>query len=602
MRAARSIAALPFLLSAACGGSGGGADDSAGYDRIDVKPGQTTVTVALGQTVALDYKVYGIKGDEATEITAQCALNIDPAFGDFAAATLTVRPHGGATTVDATCAAQTGQAQLEVQLTGTVIGPGAPPNAADLFGAATLGTDPARAGVIEYPLDHAVSPRNIPSIEVQWTAAGNDLFHVALHSQYANVDVYTTAVEAMLTAVDWESLVGSAAGEDLAFVVEGLLQADPTTKYASAPVTVTVTNDTIDSTAIYYWASSQGQIMTQEFGSTDAPDVVKNGCTSCHSVSRTGTRIGYSRCVGNDCNQLFLGFLKFDFNSGTWAETMNADNLAVRGSYTTFAPVGNPFPDDSQALAMATLSGGTLALFDPDTGTQVPSNLDIAAPGGAALMPDWSHAGSRVVYVQSPNPGQWIDLSDGRIATMSYSYAGGVHTFGAPTLITPGPITLPSGTYNNFFFPSFSSDDTLIVFDAARAAWRNGTLARSPGQRLMLADANGAWTSDLPALNGGDGDLDTTWPHWAPTSSSEYYWVVFSSERDYGHRATAATSPPACTANGVLQCKQIWIGAIAKSRLGQPGVDPSAPPMWLPGQATDADNISPYWSVPTTID
>jgi len=485
-----------------------------------------------------------------------------------------------------------------------VIGPGAPPNAPDLFGAATLGTDPARAATIQYPLDRAVSPRNIPSIEVQWTAAGNDLFHVAMHSQYAAVDVYTTAVEATLTAVDWESLVGTAAGEDLGFVVEGLAQADPTTKYASAPVSVTVTHDNIDASAIYYWASSQGQIMSQVFGSTDAPDVVKNDCTSCHSVSRSGTRIGYSRCVGNDCGQLFLGFLKFDFNTMTWAETMDANALGVRGSYTTFAPVGNPFPDDSQALAMATLSGGTLGLFDPDTGTPVASNLDVASAGGtlAALMPDWSPDGTRVVFVQTPHPGQWIDLSDGRIATMSYSYTAGAHTFGTPALLTPDVITLPTGAYNNFFFPSFSSDGALVVFDAARGAWRDGSNARGPGQRLMLADASGAWTADLTALNGGDVDLDTTWPHWAPTDSSEYYWVVFSSERDYGHRATAATSPPSCVANGVQQCKQIWLGAISKARLGQPGVDPSAPPMWLPGQATDADNISPYWSVPTIID
>ena len=74
---------------------------------------------------------------------------------------------------------------------------------------------------------------------------------------------------------------------------------------------------------------------------------------------------------------------------------------------------------------------------------------------------------------------------------------------------------------------------------------------------------------------------------------------MYSSEQDYGHEVTAGNTNPACRNVGVQQCKQIWIGAIAKSKLG--GADPSAPPMWLPGQDTQTDNISPYWSVPAGI-
>ena len=48
------------------------------------------------------------------------------------------------------------------------------------------------------------------------------------------------------------------------------------------------------------------------------------------------------------------------------------------------------------------------------------------------------------------------------------------------------------------------------------------------------------------------------------------------------------------------QCKQIWLSAIRKDRLGA-GQDPSAPPMWLPGQNPLANNISPYWSKPAVL-
>jgi hypothetical protein len=63
---------------------------------------------------------------------------------------------------------------------------------------------------------------------------------------------------------------------------------------------------------------------------------------------------------------------------------------------------------------------------------------------------------------------------------------------------------------------------------------------------------------------------------------------------------TEANSATPCKANGVRQCKQLWIGAVAKNKLDGT-LDPSAPPMWMPGQDTQADNISPYWSVPAGL-
>jgi Tol biopolymer transport system component len=345
--------------------------------------------------------------------------------------------------------------------------------------------------------------------------------------------------------------------------------------------------------------------MTQTFGATTAPTAVRNDCTACHSLSRAGSRLGYSRCVAGTCDNEWVGFVKYDPIAKQWVDTVDANNKQINGSYTTFSPIGNPFPDDTKALAMVTMAGGHLTLYDPDTGTPIASNLDDVSTHGpgaprAALMPDWSPDGKTIVFASTPHAGQWIDLSDSAIATMTYQRTGGQDVFGEPTMLVSNPITLPGGVYESFFFPSFSPDGQLIVFNAARASWRNFSDAKTAGQRLMLASATGAWTVDLTQMNGGTGDLDITWPHWAPGQTSDYYWVVFASERDYGHEATAATSAGTpCVANGVKQCKQIWIGAIAKNKLTGT-VDPSAPPMWLPGQDTKTDNISPYWTVPTT--
>jgi hypothetical protein len=588
-----------------CGGSGGDDDGPGPDDPVVLDPPTARVTVPLGGSVAQAYRVFSVapNGDRS-EITSGCTLSLDPTFGSVSGATIDVLPHGGETVVQAACGTRGATSQLIVNLTGRiVIGPGTPGNAPDLFAVATTGTDAARTPVIEYPIDQAVSPVNMPSLELQWAPAGNDLFHAILTSSHALIDVYTTSLEAAIDATDWPAIAYTAAGGDLTITVEALAQAAPATKFVGAPVKLTMSRDAIDRTAIYYWASSQGQIMNQTFGSTEAATQVRGDCTSCHSLSRAGTRLGYSRCVGNDCGQLYAGFMKYDVVTRTWVDTVNANDRAIHGSYTTFAPVGNPFPTDDTSVAIVTMSDGSLTLYDPDTGAAVPSNLtEIAShgPGAprAALMADWSADGASVVYASTPHPGQWIDLSDSAIAKLSYVYAGGTHTFGEPQFLVQAPLTLSNGVYTNFFFPSFSTDGALVVFNGARAAWRNGSDARAPGQRLLLAESSGAWSSDLPALNGGDVDVDITWPHWAPGDSEDYYWVVFASERDYGHKVTQGNTAQSCIANGVRQCKQIWVGAISKAKLaaGAGTIDPSAPPMWLPGQNHQTNNISPYWT------
>ena len=590
----------------ACGRADGSLD---GDEPLALMPADARLTVDLAGSVTQAYTVAAlVEGGAPVDVTDQCTLSLDGALGVVSDHVVTVTGRGGETTVRATCATGVATAHLVVDLTGRlVIGATTPADAPDRFAGASVGADPARTPRVEYPLDTAITPVNLPTLEAQWTAAGNDLFHLRLTAAHAAIDVYTSGPEAPLAQPEWPVIAAAAAGGDLTFTVEAMAQAAPGTKHVSAPVRLTVAKDAIDRSAVYYWASSQGAIMSQAFGSTAAPTSVRGQCTSCHALSRTGTRLGYSRCVNNDCAQLFVGFLRFDAGAGGWVDAVDANTSGIRGSYTTFAPVGNPYPTDDQALAMVTTNAGSLALYDPDTGAAVPSNLTAAAPPGpgarrAALMADWSADGATVVYASTPHPGQWIDLGDGAIAKLRYSHAGGVHSFSEPEFIVRGPLQLPGGAYTNFFFPSLSGDGAVVVFNGARAPWRSNP-ARAAGQRLFLADADGRWATDLAALNGGAGDADITWPRWAPGASDDYYWVAFSSERDYGHRVTATNTSPSCVGNGVTQCKQIWIGAIRKSTIAaNPGADPSAPPMWLPGQSPAANNISPYWTAEPRVD
>jgi hypothetical protein len=572
---------------------------------LSVAPSTAVLKVPLGGTQKQAYQAIGVIGGVAKDVTPSCSWSLQSAaFGTFAGATLTAGPLGGKTTVTASCGGQTATSDLTVIVTGDVVGPGAPNDAAGIFAGATPVVDPAHTPFLEYPLDGAVAPLNLPSVDAQWQTNKNDLFKLDVASDYLAISYYTTAADGQLPDPVWSVIEASAPGKKLSFTVTGLVQATPKSKYVSAPVALRLASDSIDKTAIYWWASSQGSIITQSFGQTTAPTQVKSDCTSCHSLSRAGTRLGYSRCVGGDCNQLFAGYMKYDVNAKQWVDTVDANAKTIHGSYTTFSPVGNPFPDDSKSVSLVARAEGFLDLVDPDSGASVPSNVATVSSHGpgaprAPTMSDWSPDGKTIAFASTPHPGQWIDVSDSAIATMSYAYANGTHTFGEPSLIVSQPVSLASGSYDNFFFPSFSPDGKLIAFNGARAGWRNFTDAKAAGQRLFLTNAKGDWVIDLPALN-GPGDEDITWPHWAPSDSSQYQWIVFTSERDYGHLLNASNSAAACVANGVKQCKQIWLAAIDKKKLenGQPALDPSAPPVWLPGQNLGADNISPYWTLP----
>ncbi len=580
------------------------------WDSVDVEPKGAVLTVPLTGGATQAYKAIGTKNGQTADITAECSWSTDVAFGAFNGATFTSTARGGVTKVSASCSGASGDADLTLNLAGAIVGGGAPANAADIFKAAQLGTDAAKTPKLEYPLEGSILPLNLPAIDSQWTTAQNDLFHLSFVAPNLALDLYTKQADASFDDKVWQAVAATTAGNAVTVTVEGTLSATPTQRFASADVHMKMSHDKIDNTALYYWASSKKDLMTQTFGQVDAPTVVKDNCTSCHALSRTGSRIGYSRCVNNDCGTSYVGFTKFNSKTNAWTDTVNADTKSIDGSFTTFSPLGYPFQDDTKSLALVTRKAGNFELYDPDTGTVVASNVaaqSVKGPnnttGRSALMPDWSPDGRTILFTSAPAAGQYIDVTAGALATMGYTYDYGNHVFANPTLILSQPVTLPSGTYDNFFFPSFSPDGALVLFNAARAKWRNTTDALQPGERLLLTDPKGSFVVDLANLN-GPGEVGNTWPHWAPAATSDYLWIAFSTERPYGHKVTPATSPTAANNQGHIQYKQIWIAAIDKTKLPQAGQanppDPSASPVWLPGQDLDADNISPYWTVPTT--
>jgi hypothetical protein len=98
--------------------------------------------------------------------------------------------------------------------------------------------------------------------------------------------------------------------------------------------------------------------------------------------------------------------------------------------------------------------------------------------------------------------------------------------------------------------------------------------------------------------NGPGTSWSSTWPQWAPTLGSRYAWLAYASERPYGHRLTPQSPENAVCAlvQGQNQCKQLWVMAIDRQKLGSGTDDPSAAAFWIPGQTLAAQYVSPQWT------
>jgi hypothetical protein len=78
-----------------------------------------------------------------------------------------------------------------------------------------------------------------------------------------------------------------------------------------------------------------------------------------------------------------------------------------------------------------------------------------------------------------------------------------------------------------------------------------------------------------------------------PIASGGYYWVVFTSRRMYGN---VAKGDPYVNGDGSYPItKKLWVAAIDIQP--KPGVDPSHPAFYLPGQELNAGNMRGHWVV-----
>lgn len=310
-------------------------------------------------------------------------------------------------------------------------------------------------------------------------------------------------------------------------------------------------------------------------------------CTVCHTVSADGSTMIAS-------NNTYSTGAKYDLKN-------NASMSGQRNDRVYNFPA--VYPDGSLALSTADdkiggmWSGQKSHLYDVANGQQV------AAPGFDGTV---QYAGTPVF---SPDGTKVAFNNQKSVATNAPSIANEltVMDFNVKTKTFSNLKMLASDVTTNLLgWPSFTPDAKFVVYDhhlGAQTGNGNGTNYGTWFQQRSKMDmADAATKTVYPLLMLGGYDGNTLYlpfgaddekrdyePNVLPLGAGGYFWVVFTSRRQYGNTInTVETGNYGDTAR-----KKLWVSAIDLNP--QPGTDPSHPAFYLPGQEVASGNMRAFW-------
>ena len=472
-------------------------------------------------------------------------------------------------------------AKLTVAVTLREVGLDVDPTYVSALDKPGLPADPALTTLL-YPYDKTVFPLGITSPLLMWNAPGaKDTYKLHLQQKNYSFDMYASAsspAQLRVNQAKWDVLTASNGGDPLTLtlsrydVASGKAFTSATESFTIAPASLRG--------AIYYWTTSAGGHMARIRPGTGAKPEVLNGgkCMGCHAVSADGTALvaaveGLPTSDGSGDNRAWVSF---DLPSATVRKqsTYFAGNVAVNpnGKYVVFG---------SQKLQLA------------DTATGAPiagSGLDALAldPGVSGLMtPAFSPDGKHLAAVEGT--GSWYhNLMNGKLVVVDFDEA--TQKFSGLKPLAPAS-AFPAAEHA-IAYPTFTPDSSAIAFhvgDYATGCDAQGCddNAVQLGE-IWLQTVAGAAPVKLANLSNSSAkiaDHNCSYePTFNPIERAGYFWVVFTSSRDWGNRITGTVN------NGK---KRLWVAAVDKTG----AVDPSHPPFFLEGQEEATTNMRGFWAL-----
>jgi hypothetical protein len=453
-----------------------------------------------------------------------------------------------------------------------------------------------------YPYDATVFPRGLAAPVLQFGGVAPDAVYV--HVSFPSFDYKgfygaSNPGQVTLSPQLWETITESATAT-AAVKVE-------ITKTSGGVVTGpiseswTIAQGSLKGT-VYYESrystpTDTGATMRIKPGAAQ-PDVLIGNCTVCHYVSADGSTI----VATNDTGVNPLPSAAYDLRTGT--------SVISQSPIESFT-FGALYPDGSLLVSFGTGAGEpgfndgpqVSGLWDVSTGMQVAApGLDTALPN--VQMPTFSPSGKQLVF-------NHYDTGMGHsLALMQFDLP--TSTFSGVTDIVTDP--------NHFLgWPAFTPDEEWVTYDAdsrsdyltwGAAQAGSGVDAKSD---IQVAHLPSKTSASLDALNGvkngqyylpfgeaaeGHMNYDAT---VLPVAAGGYYWVVFTSRREYGN--TINTADPYYNTNnqtaGALPWrKKLWVAAIDIDDPSHPSTsahDISHPAFYLPGQDVQTGNYRGFW-------
>ena len=490
-----------------------------------------------------------------------------------------------------------------------------------------------------YPYDQTVFPRELTSPTLQW--GGEPASYLRVHVKSTTVDYEaffgpSSPPRAVLSAAAWTTITESAAPGDPLTIQATKLSTSGVTGPANE--TWTVAQGSLKGTVYYNTYDSplddgNGAVMRIKPG---APaEILLGGCHVCHAVSANGSTLvamgansdpapdaGYP---GDDPYFYKLG-ASFDLTSDAGVLHDEPDNAFAFGALS---------PDGTRMLSCGSLPGnyppnvpglGQVGSVDGGDGDR-PSRLYdprdggvLAAPGldgvvTHALMPAFSPDGTKVVF-------NHYDVGAGHSLGV-ISFASATNTFSGLSDVVDLQDAGPSADAGDagppvppfLGWPYFLPDSKTVVYNTVNfgdyATWNDYGKEPDHYGDLYVVDVGSKIVTPLDALNGyASGTLYLPYgaaeahlnyePTVLPVAVGGYYWVVFTSRREYGNTITNTSDPGHATDAGPFENhpatrKKLWVAAVDINLV--PGTDPSHPAFYLDGQEPLAGNMRGFWAL-----
>ena len=595
--------ALGFL------GDGSSLFGDAAKQQLVIDPQNQTLTVT-GPGTTIQFTAH-FAGDTTPQ---QAAWTIDAAgigtidnTGLFTASGLL----GGQTQVRAQVGMATGSTALTVVLH-LIDNPGNvdPGTQTKLQGGGTA--DPAFAWL--YPNDATVFPRGLaaPILQFAGTAPDATFVHISFSSfDYQGFFGASSPGAVNLSPQLWTTLTQSAAAKDAVKVqltkISGGQVTGPITE------TWTIAQGSLKGTVYYNSYSSalvgggvqNGAVLSIKPGGSAQLLIGGQGtydCTVCHAVSADGSTLiaGHPTPPMSAYSTSSAYDLK---NNAAQTYTSSASmNYAFGGLYpdgtvfmslATFSPYGSAQPDWPQAPSVP---GTENPPFHPAQLIQTKTGTVLSAPGwdgvvGNSMTPSFSPDGKKIAFNHfDTGAGHTLAVMDFDVMTSTFS----------------GLTDIASDPTNFLCWPAFTPDSNWVIYQtdnrADYATWNDGLLdakgdlyvAHLPSKTVARLDSVDGYKGTQLYLPYGTAEATLEFePTMLPVTVGGYYWVVFTSRRDYGN--TIVT-----TSQNDQPRKKLWVAAIDVDDQEHPSTmahDISHPAFYLSGQEEPAGNSRGFWAL-----